>query len=294
MATWTITTEWRDFPGDTRAEGQVFAIGDVHGRADLLDGLLAHIGGLPAPDAAMPCALVFLGDLIDRGPENLRAIRLAMGATLGDRPAIVLPGNHEGMLLDGLDSPTESGAFHMWYENGGHAVLDEIPTRKAQSIDELRDVLREALPDGFLEHLRQARSHHGSGDLLFVHAGIVPPALRAKSWCPMEAGGRDAFLAQPLTDAVHLHWAWIREPFISWTEGWDDDGRQVVVHGHTVECEAPIEDAEALVRGADRVAGKRRINLDLGAVFFGRLAALEAVEGRYRFHCTVKDRALAA
>ena len=292
MMSWTLTSDWVDFPDGTRANGQVFAIGDVHGRADLLEGLLAHIEALPAPEAAMPRHLVFLGDLIDRGPENLRAIRLAMDATLDGRPAVILPGNHEGMLFDALQGPISSGAFHMWYENGGHALVDELSVRPAETMPMLRARVRDALPEGFLDLLKAAPTHFRSGDLLFVHAGILPPPFLAKNDRPHPVGSLEDFLAQPIGEALHMHWAWVREPFIGWTEGWDPGRRQVVVHGHTIECRAPIEDTGALTRGVDFVAERRRINLDLGAVFFGRLAALEAVDRCYRFHCIIDDRAL--
>lgn len=115
-------TAWRPLPC-RGPEAQLFVIGDVHGQAGALGAALDEIGRIPG--TGLPRRLVFLGDLIDRGPDSLGAVRLAMGAA--DRAKVdavtLLPGNHELMLIDGLLAPQEF--MGDWLDNGGDAVIRE-------------------------------------------------------------------------------------------------------------------------------------------------------------------------
>lgn len=280
----TLVTGWRTLPNAAAADGQLFVIADVHGRSDLLGLMLGHIRALQEPGGDIRRNLVFTGDLIDRGPDSFGAIRLAMGAEIGGKPATVLPGNHEGALLDALEMPPESGVFHDWYGWGGNSVIDELPGGGRGTVEELRDQLRDALPEGFLDHIRNAPGHFRSGDLLMVHAGILPPIGARDPFSGMRRMTEEQFLAQPLSDAPRLHWAWVREPFLKWMGGWDDDRRQVVIHGHTIEHDDPIHTADELFAAVDKSRTHCRINLDLGACKNGRLAALEVIGARYRIH----------
>lgn len=280
----TLVTGWRTLPNAAAADGQLFVIADVHGRSDLLSLMLRHIEDLPEPGGDIRRNLVFTGDLIDRGPDSFGAIRLAMGATIARGRRIILPGNHEGALLDALAMPPESGVFHDWYGWGGSSVVDELPGGGRGSVEELREQLRAALPEGFLDHIRNAPGHFRSGDLLMVHAGILPPIGARDPITGMRRMTETQFLAQPLSDAPRLHWAWIRAPFLEWTGGWDEDRRRVVVHGHTIEHNDPIHTEDALFEAVDKTETHGRINLDLGACSNGRLAALEVVDARYRIH----------
>ncbi|WP_299653568.1 metallophosphoesterase [uncultured Jannaschia sp.] len=112
----------RVLPGDILANLEVFAIGDVHGQADLLAGCLEVIARTPRA-LGTERLVVFLGDLIDRGPDSLRAIGLMMNASRlarADR-VVLLPGNHEQVLLDALDGNAEP-----WLAIGGKAVMREV------------------------------------------------------------------------------------------------------------------------------------------------------------------------
>ena len=95
---------WKILPAHA-ADAQVFAIGDVHGQADTLAATLDAIASVPRSHLVR--RLIFLGDLIDRGPQSLAAISLYKSA--GDLAmvddVILLPGNHELMLLDGISEP---------------------------------------------------------------------------------------------------------------------------------------------------------------------------------------------
>lgn len=269
------TTAWRTLPDGGQVPEHVFAIGDVHGMAGLLEDMLNHLEALPQ---LADRHLVFLGDLADRGPEGLRAIRLAWDSAARFETRTCLPGNHEITLMEAVRTPDLNAAFRWWFKTyHGHAVCAELdPTGQLISIDQLAQAIYAALPEGFPERVVNGPSHVKIGDLLLVHAGIHPHRDRA------------AFLAmEALAPYDHdEHWSMIRDTFLDWQHGWDPQGRgpTVVIHGHTVAANARIATRETLEALADRTRSRRRINLDMGAVFFGQLAALEAHGDRYRLH----------
>jgi len=281
----TITTPWNALPAGGEVNGHVFAIGDVHGHADLLEALLQQFDHEKTPDGMMR-SLIFTGDLVDRGPEQLRSLQLALAAKDRFDRRIILPGNHEQVMLEALRDPAYNGNFQYWCRIGGMALVDEVDPPRGADVVKMAVIIREALPEGFVDLLLHAPSHHREGPLLFVHAGINP------------LGSRPAFLAQGLFDhpPQNLHWAWIREPFITWRAGWDQGvtsrGPTVVVHGHTVEAEAPFEDYPDLARAADRVSDSRRINIDAGSYMHGQIAGLEVLGQHYRLHAAVRRRYL--
>ena len=268
-----LTTPWRAFPRGTRSADHVFGIGDVHGHADLLEAMLDHVRLLPAdPDRAS--AIVFTGDFVDRGPENMRAIRLAMVCEAEFDRRVILPGNHEQMLLLAMSDVPNGLDLQLWYRNGGHALCDEVDPEGKQTGASIGAAIRTALPEGFVDLIRRAPSHHVNGDLLFVHAGIPP------------YGDRKAFLAQSINDLDREHWAWIRKPFLEYQGGWGADGfdRTVVVHGHSIEAERRFETADETAAVLDRAISHGRINIDAGSFAYRQLACLEACGDRYRLH----------
>jgi serine/threonine protein phosphatase 1 len=128
-----------------------FAIGDVHGRFDLLSLALDEIGDLEAQDAR----LVMLGDYVDRGPESREVVDELMRRS-SDTRVVCLRGNHEEMMLRALEDP---GAEGPWFLNGGDATLasygGEVPA----------------------EHrawLRGLPISHQSEHQVFVHGGVRP------------------------------------------------------------------------------------------------------------------------
>jgi serine/threonine protein phosphatase 1 len=237
------------FKGDQPAGPKghrVYAVGDIHGRLDLLDELL---GKIEADDRERPKAktsIVFLGDLIDRGPqsaevvERLRLYRPAFART------VFIAGNHEEVLLQLLGGETDLLANWLLY--GGAEC--------ARSYGIEPDELRRAGPDDALSILkaRIPREHEtflssfvdtaSFGDYLFVHAGIRPGV--------------------PLANQDKSDLRWIRRPFL------DDDSRHghVVVHGHTISEEVEVR--------------PNRIGIDTGAYRSGILTAL-GIEGRDRW-----------
>lgn len=190
-----------------------YAVGDIHGRADLLDMLLlrieAHAAGTPGPRA-----LVLLGDYVDRGRES-RAVLERLRIGLDGFTTIALKGNHEEMFLDMLASPDEA-RWRLWAHNGGRATLASYgPLPETGPPDERW--LRTHVPRHHLRFLEALELYHAAEGLLFVHAGILP--------------GRP-LAAQKARDLL-----WIRDAFLRDRR---DHGFRVV-HGHS-----PVDAPEIL------------------------------------------------
>ena len=231
------------------AEGElVYAIGDIHGRSDLLGGLLGEIEADAARRDAAKKTLVFVGDYVDRGPDSCGVIeRLLKGLPRGFAVHF-LKGNHEALLLDFLD---DAHRLDHWRRNGGEETMASYGV-DVQRLTETR-ARPEAWREAFLAKLSTAHfdffRHLGLqlpvGDYLFVHAGVRPGV-------PLDA--------QAETDLI-----WIRDEFLDATEPFGT----VVVHGHT-PAQAPV------IR-------PNRIGIDTGAVFSGRLTALRLENGNQSF-----------
>lgn len=226
---------------------RVYAIGDIHGRDDLLERLLADIEAdhLSRPPAEL--ALVFLGDFIDRGPDSAGVVeRLRSCAGRADR-TVFLAGNHEEVLLRILDG--EAQLIADWLRFGGAQCLASYGVDPAQvlalSPDQAVALIGKALPSAHVGFLRGLDDTFRAGDYLFVHAGIRPGL-------PLESQRRS-----------DLHW--IREPFLAHQA----DHGFVVVHGHTIS-----EQVEE---------GPNRIGIDTGAYRTGVLTAL-GLEGGDRWY----------
>ena len=272
------TSDW--IPAPREAPRRIFAIGDVHGRSDLLLTLHRYAEGLlDATDAppTLPAAMVHLGDYIDRGPDSVGALQAVLGWRHPHCVAVALPGNHEQIMLQFLDA-CEQGAgaadrqgetLALWAMNGGSELCAEL------GIVSLRDpaavgaaVLARLAP--LLPPLRALPAAVRFGPYLFVHAGlprlpdggVVPlAAVVGMAWRD-EHPGRMAFRGR--NSAL-----WIREGFLDVETAWEDG--VVVIHGHTIVRRGPEIRAN-------------RIGLDLGAFKTGRLAMIELAGRRMRFH----------
>lgn len=249
---------------------QLFVVGDVHGQAAALGAVLAAVAAVPR--AAAVRKLVFLGDIIDRGPASLEAIRLAEDATALARvdETVILPGNHELMLLDALDEPMMF--MGDWLDNGGEALIFEAePNCTARLLKDFAQIAAAAVSPRFLAVMRDGPTSVSIGGLLLVHAGLNPASDAAE------------FLAQSRfavrgTD----HWAWIRTPFLDWQGGWGPSLDWTVIHGHTPAVDTPA-DAEAFAAQGDRLASHSRICLDAGAAAgLEQVAWAEFQDRRYR------------
>jgi serine/threonine protein phosphatase 1 len=223
---------------------RVYAIGDVHGRLDLFDALIAAIEADDATRGAADTSIVLLGDLVDRGPDSAGVIRAARD--LGQRRKVrILLGNHEEMFLDALEN--EDVLKHFLRYGGRETVLSypvDADAYHRAELAEARHLIRAAVPQDDVAFMRSFEDQVRIGDYLFVHAGIRPGV--------------------PLEEQRVADLRWIREPFLSH----GDSFGPVVVHGHTI-FEKP-----------DLVPN--RIGIDTGAYKTGRLTAL-GLEGTERW-----------
>jgi serine/threonine protein phosphatase 1 len=240
---------------------EIFAIGDIHGRSDLFAALLEEAAREPRRAARR--VIVLLGDLVDRGPDNLGTIDLAIDAArlAGGDETIGLMGNHEMMMRLALDPATPLDqairALEIWLLNGGAFTIGEI-VRGAEPPADMAALLRRArdgLPARIGAWLGGLKPHWRSGDLLFVHAGVNP------------GFELEAFLAAPWNtplDAMEgsRHWAWVRWPFIDAEPGPAGFGGYFVIHGHTPS------DLTLGATHADEIR-RFRLNLDAGSVKSG-------------------------
>ncbi len=226
---------------------RVYAIGDIHGRLDLLDQLLRIIQLDDAEQEAVERrTLIFLGDYIDRGADSAGVIeRLLTGMPEGFE-SIHLKGNHEEMLLSSFTDPL---AVPIWIANGGTQTLASYGAIRSDQYGvplrprEVAAMLAEALPDRHLNFLRQLRISVTFGDYFFVHAGVRPGV--------------------PLHKQEEEDCLFIREPFLSHRGSFG----KVVVHGHTPVVEPELR--------------PNRIGIDTGGFFTGQLTALR-LEGENR------------
>jgi len=249
---------------------EVFAVGDIHGRADLLSALIDEAAR--EPRLREKRAIVFLGDLVDRGPDSLGAIDLSIGAAarIGADQEIALMGNHEAMMRLTLDSATPWDvaieALEAWIANGGDRTLAEFveADEPPEDLDELLAAARASLPERARAWLDSLRASWRSGDLLFVHAGVNPRF------------DLEAFLAVPWNTPLasldeERHWAWVRWPFLNHRPGPDGFSGFFVVHGHTPN------DARRDASHEDQIAGFR-LNLDAGSGMTG-VAKMAIIRG---------------
>jgi len=226
---------------------RLYAIGDIHGRADLLRQLLRVIEedaqGL-APETQK--ILVFLGDYIDRGHESREVLDLLLSGPLPGFLPHFIKGNHEEMMMLFLNDPTYGIT---WCDYGGLETLDSYGVtqstlaRHPMAYDAASEVLSAVLPPEHLSFLDTLETSLVIGDYLFVHAGIRP--------------GLDLD-AQQDRDML-----WIRDRFLRSKENFG----KIVVHGHTVEAKVQ--------------ARKNRIGIDTGAFITDILTCL-VLEGDTR------------
>lgn len=171
-----------------------YAVGDVHGRADLLDALL---GKIEAHAASRPRRLVFLGDYVDRGPASAEVLHRVRSLQRRETVHVVcLKGNHEDMMLRAAAGSEDWDA--VWLRNGGDATLRSFGVRRAAQV-----------PADMLDWLAARMTSFEDGRRCYVHAGLDPARDR---------------LDQSDQDRL-----WIRDAFLAR----DHDFGKLVVHGHT-------------------------------------------------------------
>lgn len=229
---------------------RVYAVGDIHGRADLLEKMLRlidadHLGYRGESH------IILLGDYVDRGPNSKDVLDILSKGSWKNRRLECLRGNHEDIVLRFFrDHSVAPG----WFHYGGLQTLRSygIPVADAtQDFDDifmLRSRLQKAMPEEhklFLENLPLTMRH---GDYVFVHAGIHP--------------------SRSLDEQDPHHFLWMREPFLSSTA----DLGFTVVHGHSIRMKPEV-----------RVS---RIGIDTGAYATGHLTCVVLQDGERHFLST--------
>lgn len=225
---------------------RIYAVGDIHGRLDLLDEVLARVDADMAMHPASNAINVFLGDYIDRGPDSKRVLERLISCCVA-QPTVCLMGNHEAYLREFLNNPD---ILSIWRHYGGLNTLLSYglaPTRKtdAQEHQKLASDLNRLLPTSHREFLSSLKQYFICGDFFFVHAGIRPGVCLTKQ-------SEDDLL-------------WIREEFLLC----EDSFGKMVVHGHTPVLEPDVR--------------PNRINIDTGAYATGRLTCLVLESDEVRF-----------
>jgi len=265
-----ITTPWSSNQGPV-FDTPTFAIGDVHGQADALEVMLAHIDALRAEDDAEE--IIFTGDLIDRGPESLRSIELAMEACRRFDTGTILPGNHELMMMTCLLRKGTREDIDRWYHNGGAAVLHEVDPYEGCTISEAFDKVFERLDKDFIASIAEGPTHIIRNRTLFIHAGIHPQQ------------DLTTFLGQyRFAPPMDSHWAWMRQPFLSWEGGWNQHQLDLVVHGHTPATTKFIKADEEAIFLLDKIDDHHCICLDAGAMRVPQIVAVEFRGEQHRLH----------
>jgi serine/threonine protein phosphatase 1 len=223
---------------------RIYAVGDVHGRADLLDQVLSRIDAdLAAYPDCQPIQ-VFLGDYIDRGPSSRSVLDLLINRSRTHK-IVCLKGNHETYVFEFLRNPA---VLPDWRQLGGLETLMSYglkPPVKADAADqlELAKALSASLPKDHRQFLRSLAPSFTCGDFFFVHAGVKPGI--------------------PLAQQREADLLWIRDDFLLC----EDNFGKVIVHGHTPVREPDIR--------------PNRINIDTGAYATGRLTCLIIENGGF-------------
>ena len=236
---------------------RAYVVGDIHGRLDLLDELLGKIHDDLDRNPIKKAVIVFVGDLIDRGPDSAGVIeRLRNYARPGVKPIFLL-GNHEEVLLRILEG--DPSHIAQWLTFGGAQCLASYGadplTIRGMSDNAALSAIRSAIPVSHAHFLHGFGDSFRFGDYVIVHAGVRPGVA----------------LDQQLQSDLR----WIRQPFLE-----DDrDHGFVVVHGHTI------------TDGVDE--RPNRIGIDTGAYASGVLTAL-VIEGPDRWYLDTNRSSIAS
>ncbi len=223
----------------------VYAIGDIHGQAELLVPLVEDILGDIKDARHQKPIIIFLGDYIDRGPKSRTVVDIIL--RLSKLPfvrVISLCGNHEDMMLRFLQDPSQGMP---WLAAGGADTLISYgltapELRSPPEVwEELRLALHAALPKEHLDFYNDLKMMVQIGNFAFVHAGVRPGV-------PLDLQNEDDLM-------------WIRKPFLEAKR----PSEKVIVHGHT-----PVLEPELF---------PHRICIDTGAYATGILTALKLYEG---------------
>ncbi len=216
-----------------------YVIGDIHGRADLLDILLGNISAHCLRYQSKTKYLIFLGDYVDRGLQSREVLEILANLNLAHITIVPLVGNHEEAMLSFIENPLESAG---WLQYGGTETLlsygvsmpPGIP--KPTTLYDTAEALRATMPESHWQFLNNLHLSYTLGDYIFVHAGVNPE--------------------EPLADQSRQDILWIRDVFMSHDGLYD----KVIVHGHTITKTVEFR--------------PNRISVDTGAYYSNRLSCV--------------------
>ncbi len=245
-----MSLRWADYrpPAGSRAPSGrtppgtvVYAIGDIHGRCDLLEAIQRGIAVDAKLRPARRRVIVYLGDYISRGGDSRGVVEMVRGHQLDGSEVVTLKGNHEDLLLRYLGG--DFVAAKHWFDYDGLDALSDFgvetvdrQARDDATVELLRRRFAAALTPRELEFFRGLRVSHREGSYHFVHAGVRPGVALDSQ-----------------TDHDQM---WIRERFLN---SGDDHGA-TVIHGHCIAAEPEIR--------------ANRIGIDTGAYRSGVLTCL--------------------
>lgn len=234
---WSRQDNGRTSPASIGAR-RVYAIGDIHGCAQLFIRLLEKIAADAGARPPMPHLVILLGDIVDRGPQSAQMVECAMDLARNGPPIRFIKGNHEEMFILAARGDIVSTANHC--RNGGRETLLSYGLSEADydafDLKTLTEWMLYNVPRAHIDFLDAFEDHIEIGDYLFVHAGIRPNMPIARQ------------------DPADLRW--IREEFLSCRQPHD----KMVIHGHTISKQVDEQ--------------PNRIGIDTGAFFSGRLTAI--------------------
>jgi serine/threonine protein phosphatase 1 len=217
---------------------RIYAVGDIHGRLDLLDDILAMIERDSVARGPADVMIIFLGDLVDRGPHSCRVVERLIAFSKGPLSTRFLMGNHEEVFLRTLNGDLRALRFLLRI-GGRETILSygiDGEALRAMDFEELLAALQEKVPAEHIAFLSAFEESIEVGDYLFVHAGIRPGIATEE---------------QSSSDL-----RWIREDFLRHRDSFG----KLVIHGHSITDDVDLR--------------SNRIGIDTGAFATGRLTAI--------------------
>lgn len=239
----------RNAAASTPENTRIYAIGDVHGRLDLLEELSEQIHqDAKVSGSGKSVVVVFLGDYVDRGMDSRGVIEFLISDPFPEFSTVFLKGNHEQAILDFMKDPAFGST---WKYYGGletlhsYGLMNALSATSPEDFQEVADEFKGILPSSHLNFLKNLPVRETIGDYCFVHAGMRPGI--------------------PLDRQVEEDMLWIRDSFLSSKH----DFGKVIIHGHT-PTETPV-------------TARNRIGIDTGAYMTGVLTALVLDGDDHRF-----------
>ncbi len=230
---------------------RVYAVGDIHGRLDLLDRMLDKIADDDANRQTAATTIIFLGDLVDRGPDSFGVVQRLLSLSREPFHTRFLMGNHEQVFLRAARGDAKATRYLV--RMGGKSTILSYGITEEEYIrldfEELTEAFASRVPSEHLSFLSGFEDWIEIGNYLFVHAGVRPGV--------------------ELTEQKAEDLYWIRGEFL----GHKGSFGKMVVHGHTITAEPDVR--------------SNRIGIDVGAFASGRLVAI-GLEGGKRWYLTAR------